>query len=97
MTPRNAPRQIPDGSSRTATRHQSRGRTSPSAIARMMRDVAWEPELPPELMISGTNRARTTARSISCSKWPIAVAVSISPTEERGEPSGRASAASGAG
>ena len=57
----------------------------------MMSEVACEPELPPELMISGMNRASTTARSISCSKYPIAVAVSISPDEERGEPARRAS------
>ena len=31
-------------------------------------------------MISGTNSASTTARAISFSKYPIAVAVSISPT-----------------
>jgi hypothetical protein len=45
----------------------------------MISDVACDPELPPELMISGTKSASTTARSISCSKCPIAVAVSISP------------------
>ncbi len=42
--------------------------------------AACEPELPPLLMISGTNSASTTARAISSSKKPIAVAVSISPT-----------------
>src|SRR5438034_8168349 len=42
-------------------------------------DVARDPELPPLLMISGTNSASTTARAISASKKPIAVAVSISP------------------
>ena len=41
--------------------------------------AAWEPELPPLEMMRGTNRARTTARWISCSKKPMAVAVSISP------------------
>ena len=45
----------------------------------MMSDVAWLPELPPELMMSGMNSESTTARSISPSKCPIAVAVSISP------------------
>ena len=40
---------------------------------------ACDPELPPLEMISGTNSASTTARSISRSKKPIAVAVSISP------------------
>ena len=48
-------------------------------MARMISEVACEPELPPELMMSGRKRASTTARSISCSKWPMAVAVSISP------------------
>ena len=67
-------------SSRRTTRHQSRRRTSPSAIARMTSVAACEPELPPLLMMSGTNSARTTARAISFSKNPIAVAVSISPT-----------------
>ena len=40
---------------------------------------ACDPELPPLEMISGTNSASTTARSISRSNAPIAVAVSISP------------------
>ena len=40
---------------------------------------ACEPELPPLEMIRGTNSASTTARAISSSKNPIAVAVSISP------------------
>ena len=44
----------------------------------MMREAAWEPELPPLLMMRGTKRARTTARAISPSKRPMAVAVSIS-------------------
>jgi hypothetical protein len=37
------------------------------------------PSLPPLLMMSGTKSASTTARSISFSKYPMAVAVSISP------------------
>ena len=41
--------------------------------------AAWEPELPPLEMMSGTNKARTTAFEISSSNAPIAVAVSISP------------------
>ena len=41
--------------------------------------AAWDPELPPLEMMSGTNSARTTAFVISCSKDAIAVAVSISP------------------
>ena len=45
----------------------------------MISDVPCEPVLPPELMISGTNSATTAAFSISPSKYPIAVAVSISP------------------
>ena len=50
------------------TRHQSRSRTSPSAMARMTSVEACEPELPPLLMISGMNSASTTARAISSSK-----------------------------
>ena len=38
-----------------------------------------DPEFPPLLMISGTNKATIGSNSISCSKTPIAVAVSISP------------------
>ena len=53
--------------------------TSPSASARMTSVDACEPELPPLEMMSGTNSASTTAFEISCSKTPIAVAVSISP------------------
>ena len=45
----------------------------------MTSDVACDPELPPEEMISGTNSASTTALSISFSNTPMAVAVSISP------------------
>ena len=41
---------------------------------------ACDPELPPLEMMSGTKSASTTARAISASKAPIAVAVSISPT-----------------
>ena len=44
----------------------------------MMSEAAWEPELPPLEMMSGTKSASTTARAISSSKRPIAVAVSIS-------------------
>ena len=51
ITPRMPPRTRPGGSSRTATRHQSRTATSRSASARMISEVACEPELPPELMI----------------------------------------------
>ena len=52
---------------------------APRAIARITSVDAWDPELPPLEMMSGTNRASTTAAAISCSKWAIAVAVSISP------------------
>ena len=48
------------------------------ASARMISEAACEPELPPLLMMRGTKRARTTARAISPSKRPMAVAVSIS-------------------
>ena len=43
------------------------------------RPAACEPELPPLLMMSGMKSASTTALAISCSKKPMAVAVSISP------------------
>ena len=79
MTPRIAPSARPAASSRRTTRHQSRSVTSPSASARMTSVAACDPELPPLEMMSGTNSASTTARSISASKTPIAVAVSISP------------------
>ena len=69
----------PAPSSRRITRHQSESFTSPSASARITSVDACDPELPPLEMISGTNSARMTAFSISCSKKPIAVAVSISP------------------
>ena len=48
-------------------------------MARITSVVACEPELPPLLIINGTNRAKTTARAISVWNCPIAVAVSISP------------------
>ncbi len=44
----------------------------------MISDVACEPELPPELMISGMNRVSTIAFSSSLSKYCMALAVSIS-------------------
>ena len=49
-------------------------------MARITSVVACDPEFPPLLMMSGIKSARTTARSISAEKNPIAVAVSISPT-----------------
>ena len=52
----------------------------------MMSVVAWLPEFPPELMMRGMKRESTTARAISCSNRPMAVAVSISPEEEGAEP-----------
>ena len=48
-------------------------------MARITKVVACEPALPPLLIINGTKRAKTTARAISVSNCPIAVAVSISP------------------
>jgi len=48
-------------------------------MARMTMVEACEPLLPPLEMMSGTNKASTTAFSISASKCPIAVAVNISP------------------
>ena len=50
MAPRMAPSVSPVGSSREAIRHQSRNEISRSARARIMSDVACDPELPPELM-----------------------------------------------
>jgi hypothetical protein len=44
-----------------------------------MSEVACEPELPPELMMRGMKRVRTTAFSSSDSKCCIALAVNISP------------------
>jgi hypothetical protein len=79
MAPRMLPSASPDQTSRCMTRHHWPSATSPRASARMARVAAWEPELPPLEMIRGTKSARTTARSISFSKKPMAVAVSISP------------------
>ena len=45
----------------------------------MISDVPCEPELPPELMMSGRKIASTVARSISFWYTPSAVAVNISP------------------
>ena len=67
MAPRIDPSASPDANSRRMTREKSESRTSPSAIARMTSVVAWEPELPPLEMMSGTNSASTTARAISSS------------------------------
>lgn len=44
----------------------------------MMSDVACEPELPPELMMSGMKRLSTSPRLNSTWKCCMAVAVSIS-------------------
>ena len=67
MTPMMNPRMSPAGNSRSTMRHQSPRRTSPSAMARMISDVACDPELPPELMTSGMNCERNTASSRLCS------------------------------
>ena len=75
IAPRIVPSASPAAISRRITRHQSRSVTSPSASARMTSVDACDPELPPLEMMSGTNSARTTAREISRSKNPIAVAV----------------------
>ena len=77
--PRTNPSPSPERNSRWITRHQSRNRTSPRAIARMTRVVACEPEFPPLEITSGMNNASTTAREISASYRPIADAVSVSP------------------
>ena len=65
---RMAPSKSPERISRPATFHQSDKRTSPSAIARITRVLACDPELPPLEIIKGTNNARTTALAISSSK-----------------------------
>ena len=65
MAPSSVPSATPALISRPKTRNQSRNRSSFKARARMIRDAAWEPELPPLLMMSGTKSANTTARSIS--------------------------------
>src|SRR6266404_3214177 len=76
--PRMPPNASPEKASRRITRHQSRKVTSLIAIARMIKVVAWEPELPPLEMINGRKSDNTTAFSISCWKKPMAVVVSIS-------------------
>ena len=65
MAPRIAPNESPDCNSSRTTRHQSRKRTSPSAIARIINVEACDPELPPLEMIKGKNSASTTAFAIS--------------------------------
>src|SRR6185503_12693226 len=47
MVPRIPPSNKPDPNSRRITRHQSRSVISPSAMARMIKVVACDPELPP--------------------------------------------------
>src|SRR5215468_8272160 len=79
MAPRMTPSTSPEPISLDITRHHWARRISPRARARMTSVAAWDPELPPLEMMSGTKRARTTARSICRSKKPMAVAVSISP------------------
>ena len=61
MTARMHPSRKPEASSRRITRHQSRSSTSCKAIARMISEVACEPELPPLEMISGRKSASTSA------------------------------------
>src|ERR1041385_5966835 len=60
IVPRIKPNDKPARISRPATRHQSRNVTCPSAIARMIRVEACDPELPPLEMINGRNNASTT-------------------------------------
>ena len=52
MAPRMQPSVRPVGSSRISTRHQSESFNSPTASARMISDVACDPELPPEQLIT---------------------------------------------
>ncbi len=68
--PKTAPNKIPEMISRRITRHQSLIYTSPTAMACIISVDAWEPLLPPLLIISGINNASTTARAISSSKRP---------------------------
>ena len=79
IVPRMVPSANPENTSRLITRHMSARVSSPTARARITSVEACEPELPPLEMMSGTKSASTTARAISASKYPIAVAVSISP------------------
>ena len=51
------------------------------ASARMISDVACEPELPPLAMMSGKNSESTNALLISFSNRPIAHVVNIPPTK----------------
>jgi hypothetical protein len=62
-----APSASPVGSSREAIHRQSRNEISRSARARMMNEVAYDPELPPELMMSGMIKVSTIA--LSSSVW----------------------------
>ncbi len=78
----------PDGSSRSATRHQSRRASSRSARARMMSEVACRPELPPELMMSGMKSESTTAFSISSLEVLHGRGGEHLAEEERAEPAG---------
>ena len=56
-----APSAKPENTSRRTTRDHSASVTSPRANARTIKVAAWEPELPPLEIMSGTNRARTSA------------------------------------
>ena len=58
----------------------SRGRTSPSARARVTAVAAWLPVLPPVPMSSGTNTERTTMLAIVSSKPSSTRTVSVAPT-----------------
>ena len=58
-TASSAPSVKPMNDSLANTRGQSRGAISPSASARMIKDDDCDPELPPDEMISGTNRIRS--------------------------------------
>ena len=62
IEPRNSPRAALLISSLRKTFHHSFNSTSRRASERMRMEVACEPELPPELMMSGTNSATTAAR-----------------------------------
>ena len=59
--PRIEPSTRPEKISFRMTYHQSLNLISPSAIARIIMEEAWDPEFPPLEMINGINKASTTA------------------------------------
>src|SRR5436190_16341194 len=68
IVPNMTPKVNPDKISLRITNHQSRKESSRKAIALMISVASCEPLLPPLEIISGTNKASTTACDISLSK-----------------------------